>query len=61
MEVEVVGSCAEICDNNIDDDGDGDIDNCDADCNPDFNVPSAALPSIQQVMKGIPTLAMANV
>jgi len=27
-------SCSEICDNGIDDDGDGDIDNCDSDCNP---------------------------
>ncbi len=33
----------EICDNGIDDDGDGDIDNCDADCNPDFNIPSGCI------------------
>ncbi|MEM1119531.1 MAG: choice-of-anchor W domain-containing protein, partial [Bacteroidota bacterium] len=30
-------SCAEVCDNGIDDDGDGDIDNCDGDCNPYAN------------------------
>ncbi|MEM6316437.1 MAG: collagen-binding domain-containing protein [Bacteroidota bacterium] len=26
--------CSEICDNGVDDDGDGNIDNCDGDCNP---------------------------